>query len=140
MAETRFKLIISKDGSPVYELFMGESEKIEYELYATANIEEGIEVCDFLTLASRYYRNINADTYEVTLLPEADLPEEFDIKMKRGQDVFRAGTWYEDNTFEATELEKDIPMKEFQENNDLNRRVIRMMRTWKFDKFEMERE
>ena len=135
-----FKLCISKDSSLVYELFLHDDGKtMEQELYATAQISEGIAVIDMLSRASSYYRKISADIYEVDEFPEEQLPLEFDIEMKRSGNLFRAYTWSKDNTFKATVLESNVDLEDFQENNRLNEFVCLAMRKWKFDRFELAR-
>ena len=135
-----FKLSISKNGSLVYELFLHDDGKLmEQELYAAAQIAEGISVIDMLSRASSYYRKISADVYEVNEFPSEQSPLEFDIEMKRSGDLFRAYTWSKDNTFEATVLESDVDLEDFQENNRLNEFVCLAMRKFEFDKFEFIR-
>ncbi len=135
-----FKLCIHKDSTIIYELFLHtDGKRMEQEVYAIAHIDEGVEVVEMLQQAGAYYRKISADGYEVTKLPTEDLPKEFDIEMKRAGQLFRAYKWHVDNTFEATVLEDDIDISDFQENNRLNKDVSITMRQWKFDKFELTR-
>jgi len=68
-----------------------------------------------------------------------EAPAEFDIEMKRDGTLFRAYKWHEDNTFEATILESNVELADFQENNRLNKIVCITMRQWGFDKFELIR-
>lgn len=135
-----FKLCIRRDSSLVYELFLHDDGKtMEQEVYAAAHINEGIEVTDMLSIAAAYYRKIVADVYEVTRLLPIDFPREYNIEMKRGGGLFRAYKWHEDNTFEATILESNVDLDDFQENNKLNKLVSITMRFWGFDKFELTR-
>lgn len=134
-----FRLCIHKDNTIIYELFIHDDGiMMDQEVYATAHIDEGVEVVDMLKDASAYYRKIVADIYEVNRLPLSN-PFEFNIEMKRGGVLFRAYTWDEDNEFNPTVLESGVDLADFQENNRLNKLVNIAMRQWGFDKFELTR-
>lgn len=135
-----FRLCIHKDSTIIYELFMHDDGIImDQEIYASGHIDEGVEVVDMLKDASAYYRKIVADIYEVIRLPSSDLPLEFKIEMKRAGVLFRDYTWDKDNGFDATVLESEIDLADFQENSRLNKLVNIAMRQWGFDKFELTR-
>jgi len=135
-----FRLCIHKNSTIIYELFMHDDGiMMDQEIYATAHIDEGVEVVDMLKDASVYYRKIVADIYEVNRLPPTELPLEFDIEMTRGGVLFRAYTWDKDNGFIHTVLESGIDIADFQENNRLNKLVNIAMRQWGFDRFELTR-
>jgi len=133
-----FSLCIHKNSTLIYELFLhGDGKMLEQEVYPAANIDEGIEVVEMLSRASAYYRRILADVYEVVRLAATESPLEFDIEMMRGGVLFRAYKWHEDNTFDATVLESNIDLEDFQENNRLNKLVCILMRNRGFSKFEL---
>lgn len=83
-----------------------------------------IEAIDIALQIKEFYDNADYDGYVVTRTgTEATKPNYYDIKMNYQGNVKRGYRWHDNDLFDFTQMENDVSITEFQQNNTLNRNV-----------------
>ena len=130
-----FKIIIDDS----FEFFIHKNDIIEH--IKLPNIIQLDSFADTFTVVKRvidFYREFKHDVYDITRLSNSVI-KELSIEMKDNNTIFREYLWHKDNMFEIIQIENNVSLDEFQENNLINKEMALFLRRNNFGIFRFNR-